>query len=173
MPESLHPDVRAALQQGIEVARAEMKKRSEAGVDAAKFFGPRTRIGTSYMDRAMGIYMGIFGNVPQVSVYLSMPTDAAGQALDGSKAVFTLTFAKGQLPPVKYFWLITMHSIPQRLLVENPGKGPGGRPLRFEGPGGRPLRFCICGMNLTEKIQSIRRDDTANHFSRAPSSLGL
>jgi hypothetical protein len=115
------------------------------------------------MDRAMGVYMRIFGNVPQVSVYLSMPTDAAGQALDGSKAVFTLTFAKGQLPPVKYFWSITMHSIPQRLLVENPAKGPGGR----------PLRFCICGMNLTEKIQSIRRDDTANHFSRAPISLGL
>jgi hypothetical protein len=137
-----------------------MKKWSEAGVDAAKFFGPpRTRIGTSYMDRAMGI----FGTVPQVSVYLSMPTDAAGQALGGSKEVFTLTLAKGQLPPVKNFRSITMHSIPQRLLVENPGKGPGGH----------PLRLCICGMNLTEKMQSIRRDDTANHFSRAPISLGL
>jgi hypothetical protein len=27
--------------------RAEMKERSEAGVDAAKFFGPRERVGTN------------------------------------------------------------------------------------------------------------------------------
>ena len=121
-PEKLDPAVRTALQQGIEAARAEMKKLSEAGVDAAKFFGTRERVGTNYMDRAMGVYMGIFGNVPQVSVYLSMPTDAAGKPLDGSKAAYTLTFAKGQLPPVKYFWSITMYSIPQRLLVENPIK---------------------------------------------------
>jgi hypothetical protein len=95
-----------------------MKKLSEAGVDAAKFFGTRERVGTHDMDRAMGVYMGIFGNVLKVSVYLSMPTDAAGKPLDGSKSAYTLTFAKGQLPPVKYFWSITMYSIPQRLLVE-------------------------------------------------------
>jgi hypothetical protein len=118
-PEKLDPAVRAALQQGIDDARAEMKKRSEAGVDAAKFFGTRAHVGTHYMDRAMGVYMGIFGNVPQVSVYLSMPTDSTGKPLDGSKADYTLTFAKGQVPPVKYFWSITMYSIPQRLLVEN------------------------------------------------------
>jgi hypothetical protein len=121
-PEKLSPEVRAALQEGIEAAQAEMKKRSEAGVDAGKFFGTRAQVGTNYMDRAMGVYMGIFGNVPKVSVYLSMPTDAAGQALDGSKAAYTLSFAKGQIPPVKYFWSITMYSIPQRFLVENPIK---------------------------------------------------
>jgi hypothetical protein len=121
-PDKLAPAVRTALQQGSEDARAEMKRRSEAGVDAAKFFGPREHVGTNYMDRAMGVYMGIFGNVPQVSVYLSMPADAAGAPLDGAKSGYTLTFAKGQLPPVKYFWSITMYSIPQRFLVENPIK---------------------------------------------------
>ena len=70
----------------------------------------------------MGVYMGIFGNVPQVSVYLSMPTDADGEPLDGSKAAYTLTFPKRQLPPVKYFWSITMYTIPHRFLVENPIK---------------------------------------------------
>ena len=42
------------------------------------------------MDRAMGVYMGIFGNVPKVSVYLSMPTDANGALPDGSKNAYTL-----------------------------------------------------------------------------------
>jgi hypothetical protein len=51
-----------------------------------------------------------------------MPTDAERKPLDGSKAAYTLTFAKGDVPPVKYFWSITMYSIPQRLLVENPIK---------------------------------------------------
>jgi hypothetical protein len=64
----------------------------------------------------------IFGNVPKVSAYLSMPTDTTGKPLDGSKAAYTLTFAKGKLPPVKYFWSITMYDLPDRYLVENPIK---------------------------------------------------
>ena len=120
-PEKLDPAVRAALQQGIEEARAQMKKRSESGdVDAADFFGTREHVGTNYMDRAMGVYMGIFGTVPQVCVFLTMPADATGKLLDGSKAAYTLTFPKGKLPVVKFFWSITMYSIPERRLVENP-----------------------------------------------------
>jgi hypothetical protein len=118
-PERLDPAVRTALQQGLEEARATMKQLSEGGIDSGRFFGTRAHVATNYMDRALGVYMGIFGNVPQVSVYLSMPADAAGKPLDGGKAAYTLTFAKGQLPPVKYFWSVTMYSVPQRLLVEN------------------------------------------------------
>jgi len=119
-PEKLDAATRAALKSGIETAQAEMKKLSEGGVDAARFFGTRETVGTNYMDRAMGVYMGIFGNVPKVSYYISMPADSEGQPLDGSKAAYSITFPKGQIPPVKYFWSITMYSIPQRFLVENP-----------------------------------------------------
>ena len=119
-PEKLDPAIRTALQNGIGRAQAEMKKLSEGGVDAGKFFGARENVGTNYMDRAMGVYMGIFGNVPKISVYISMPADSTGQPLDGSKAAYTITFPKEQIPPVKYFWSITMYSIPERL--------PGGEP---------------------------------------------
>ncbi len=74
------------LQQGIADAQAEMKKRSEGGRGRRQVLRHSRAHRHHYMDRAMGVYMGIFGNVPQVSVYLSMPTDAAGEALDGSKA---------------------------------------------------------------------------------------
>jgi hypothetical protein len=119
-PGTMDPAVCEAMQQGLEDGRAEMKKLSEGGIDAAKFFGTRERVGTNYMDRALGVYMGIFGNVKEVSVYLSMPTDAAGKPLDGGQSAYTLTFAKEQMPPVDYFWSITMYKLPQRWLVENP-----------------------------------------------------
>ncbi len=119
-PAALEPRVREAMQQGLEDGRAEMKKLSEGGVDAAKFFGTRKRVGTNDMDRALGVYMGIFGNVKEVSVYLSMPADADGTPLDGGKSAYTLTFTREQMPPVDYFWSITMYKLPQRLLVDNP-----------------------------------------------------
>jgi hypothetical protein len=116
----MDPAVREAMQKGLEDGCAEMKKLSEGGIDAAKFFSTRKRVGTNYMDRALGVYMGIFGNVKEVSVYLSMPADATGKPLDGSKSAYTLTFTKEQMPPVDYFWSITMYKLPQRWLVENP-----------------------------------------------------
>lgn len=118
-PVALEPAVRMAMQQGLEDGRAEMKKLSEGGIDAAKFFGTRKRVGTNYIDRALGVYMGIFGNVKEVSVYLSMPADADGTPLDGGKSTYTLTFTREQMPPVDYFWSITMYKLPQRLLVDN------------------------------------------------------
>ncbi len=119
-PAALAPVVREAMQQGLEDGRAEMRKLSEGGIDAAKFFGTRKRVGTNYMDRALGVYMGIFGNVKEVSVYLSMPADAEGTPLDGGRSTYTLTFTREQMPPVDYFWSITMYTLPQRLLVDNP-----------------------------------------------------
>ncbi|MGB5136414.1 MAG: DUF1214 domain-containing protein [Prochlorococcaceae cyanobacterium] len=119
-PAALEPAVREAMQQGLEDGHAEMKQLSEGGIDAAKFFGTRKRVGTNYMDRALGVYMGIFGNVKEVSVYLSMPADVDGKPLDGSKSTYTLTFTREQMPPVDYFWSITMYKLPQRWLVDNP-----------------------------------------------------
>ena len=48
--------------------------------------------------------------------------DSAAKPLDGSGNRYTLRFAKGQLPPVRAFWSLTMYEIPSLLLVPNPLK---------------------------------------------------
>jgi hypothetical protein len=47
-------------------------------------------------------------------------TDANGELLDGSKHKYTITFAPGQLPPVKAFWSVTMYDGKSQLLIKNP-----------------------------------------------------
>ena len=43
-----------------------------------------------------------------------------GDVLDSSKHSYTLTFPKGELPPVNSFWSVTMYDGKTQFLIENP-----------------------------------------------------
>lgn len=113
-------DIQAAMKQGMQEALAELKKAATGKVDPASFFQSRKNLNKNYEARALGILMGIFGNVKEVSVYFSVPKDAQGELLDGSKHNYVLKFTADQIPPVKNFWSWTMYKLPDRLLVDNP-----------------------------------------------------
>ena len=105
--------------QASEDAHAEFAKvANDPKLDSGTLFGDRKRIGTDHLRRTMGVVMGIFGNVREQAVFIPVPLDAKGNPLDGSKAAYTITFQKGQMPPVKFFWSYTMYKLPQRWLVE-------------------------------------------------------
>ncbi len=81
--------------------------------DAAHYDG-------DWLRRAVAAKAGIYGNDATEATYPITRNDADGDTLDGSKHDYTLTFAKGQLPPVNSFWSVTMYDAKTQLLIENP-----------------------------------------------------
>ena len=66
--------------------------------------------GTDYMKRAVVAAFGWPANLPQDAVYPYTEVDREGRTLTGANK-YTLTFAKGETPPVNAFWSITMYAI--------------------------------------------------------------
>jgi hypothetical protein len=73
-----------------------------------------------WLKRALAAKAGIYANDAVEATYPFTRTDSDGQALDGSKHYYTLTFPPGQLPPVNAFWSLTMYDGKTQLLIENP-----------------------------------------------------
>jgi hypothetical protein len=119
-PAEMEPAIRRAIEDGIADAWGLIKDTEKSVKDAGKFFGTREIIGTDYLNRTMGVYMGIYGNVKQQAVYQTWPTDSDGNPLNTNTNSYTITFAPGQLPEAKYFWSVTMYDLPGRFLVANP-----------------------------------------------------
>ena len=73
-----------------------------------------------WLKRAVAAKAGIYGNDAAEAMYPLTRVDGEGQTLDGSKHNYTLTFPRGELPPVNAFWSLTMYDGKTQLLIENP-----------------------------------------------------
>jgi hypothetical protein len=65
--------------------------------------------GTDYLNRASTARSNILDNRPEETKYLYRDLDSAGQQMHG-KNLYRVTFPKGQLPPVKGFWSLTLYN---------------------------------------------------------------
>jgi hypothetical protein len=83
-------------------------------------FGDRAFFNGDWLKRAAGAKAGIYGNDAIEATYPMTRADIAGDALDGSKHNYTITFPTGALPPVNAFWSITMYDGKTQLLIKNP-----------------------------------------------------
>jgi len=72
--------------------------------------------GTDYKFRATIAFVGFGAGLRADGMYLLLVQDSTGKVLDGGKK-YTLTFAKGQLPPAGAFWSVTMYQ--DHFLVPN------------------------------------------------------
>jgi hypothetical protein len=65
--------------------------------------------GTDYLNRVATAKSNIFENKPEETKYFYRDYDSQGQQLYGEN-LYTITFPKGQLPPVKGFWSLTLYN---------------------------------------------------------------
>ena len=111
--DALGPDVAAALKDLPQKALDRLNANKDAmgevinGWIVTKGLG---QYGTDYEKRALVAAFGWPANLQADAVYPYTETDSDGAALTGANK-YTLTFAKGEEPPVKGFWSITMYEI--------------------------------------------------------------
>jgi hypothetical protein len=83
-------------------------------------WSPKSGImGNDYLFRATFAKWFTGGNAPDEAIYMDGRTDQNGKPLDGSKT-YQMHFEKGQLPPAKAFWSVSMYNIVDGSFVENP-----------------------------------------------------
>ena len=74
--------------------------------------------GTDYLMRALVTAIGLGANRPQDAVYPTSLKDADRKAYDGANR-YVMRFPKGQLPPARGFWSLTMYD-DKYFFVNNP-----------------------------------------------------
>ena len=121
---ALSPQMKAAYEQGMADAWAELANLKKTGIDTGKvtsgdLFGTRAYLKNNYLYRMAAAVLGIYGNSQEEAMYPMYAVDADGQKLNGANK-YTLRFAPGQSPPVNAFWSLTMYKMPESLLVDNP-----------------------------------------------------
>ena len=114
----LPEDIQEALQAGAKEGLKEIKTETAKVKVSTHLFGSREWLKNNYLNRAVGVNIGIYANSAQEAFYNAFQMDSEGHPLDGNNK-YVIHFEKGKLPPVKLFWSITMYNLPQRLLVDN------------------------------------------------------
>jgi len=81
--------------------------------DQFKIADPKLRI----VERAAAAIGGLWGNHPYEAAYIMTYLDNQGEQLTGAR---TYTLRLNPTPPVNAFWSLTMYSVPDFYLIENP-----------------------------------------------------
>lgn len=127
------PEIQKALaagaQEGLAAIKAFAKKESTDPLISAKIFGTRVflnksakesySLGNFFIMRAVAAQMGLYGNSGAEAIYPTYLVDTDGTPFDASKNKYTLTFKKGEFPPVEAFWSLTMYDGKTQLLIDN------------------------------------------------------
>ena len=123
--DGLSTDVIAAIEEGI----ADAKQDIQAWLDQP----PATigswwwsaddvsRFGTDYLARTAVSLTTIYPNTPDHAIYAQARQNADGQSLTGQH-VNTIRFEGGKLPPVNWFWSVTMYDSKTTAMYPNDAK---------------------------------------------------
>jgi hypothetical protein len=111
------PEVRQALQAAVPEALKQIRAAfAKSGIPANDWRTNVTAIGTygaDYLHRAGVACAGLGVNLPADAVYPTAFAEADGRPFT-SELGYVLHFGKGQLPPVRAFWSLTLYNDQQR-----------------------------------------------------------
>lgn len=117
----MDPAIRRALQDVPKIAQEKiMGHFTDAGTDKNGwvYTTEAGSYGTNYLQRALVTAIGLGANLPQDAVYPTSQMDGDGKPYDGANK-YIMHFPKGQTPPVKGFWSLTMYN-GEYFFVDNP-----------------------------------------------------
>ncbi|WP_317922361.1 MULTISPECIES: DUF1254 domain-containing protein [unclassified Cupriavidus] len=118
----LEPTTARAVQEGATAALAAIVQGARKGnADAGNGWVMHRDLGnygTNYARRAVTAWVGLGANLPEDAIYASARTDANGTPLQGG-ARYVLHFDKGQLPPARAFWSLTLYN-DRQAFIPNP-----------------------------------------------------
>ncbi len=118
----LDPSTRKAMEKVIPTVIAGLQEAAKTAgkpVNGWQFFPKNlANFGTDYQGRAIVALVGLGANLPADAIYPTAFLDGDGKPLDGANR-YVLHFPKGQTPPARAFWSLTMYDA-QSFLVDNP-----------------------------------------------------
>ena len=110
LPASSQQPALAGMRAGME----EILERSKRVRSSGEIFGSRQLFAGDHLARATGAFLGILGNAAEEYLGVGYQADARGRPFDGARR-YTITFARGGLPPVSAFWSITVYDADKHL----------------------------------------------------------
>jgi hypothetical protein len=97
--------------------------------------------GTDYLNRTGTAKSNMYDNRPEETKYIYTDDDSQGKPLTG-QSTYTITFAKGEVPPVKGFWSLTLYDA-EHFFYPNPlsrySLGTKNKTLRYNADGSLTL----------------------------------
>lgn len=122
--DGLPTEVITAMEAGIAEADQELERRSRNLTDEVNgwnWIGAEdlSRFGTDYLLRAAVSVRNIYPNDPEHAVYGQAFRDSNGEQLAGTIG-YTITFDADKLPPVSWFWSVTVYDAATGAMYPNP-----------------------------------------------------
>jgi hypothetical protein len=118
-PEAFWSEMRSAIEIGMRQGLKAIEANVAATEGTGDLFGARRAMKNSYLNRATGAMVGVYGSSKLDAVSFRFDKDIANKSLDGATSRYTIHFEKGQLPPVKGFWSLTLYDQKSKLLSAN------------------------------------------------------
>ena len=121
-PDTLSAAARKGLERGYEAGRqiVKMEAQKTGGVvsNGWAYNLNAGKWGQNFNLRAAIAFRSLGQNTPEEAIYMNTRKDGDNQPLTGARK-YTITFKKGELPPVDGFWSVTMYNSSD-FFVENP-----------------------------------------------------